>query len=374
MTTTAPPSPKPPRRRPGPCRRSGPRRRSGPPPPPAAPAPAAAPDPPAPAQAEPEAPPAPEPESAAAPALETVNFALDWVPNTNHTGFHVANARGYYAEEGIEIDILPYNNVSPDTLVGAGQANFGISFGTSVPFSVLAGLPIASVLPILQRPASALVYRGGGPISGPADLDGATYAGFGAPFEAPIISRIIQADGGTGDFDAVTLNTFAYEAVLSGDADFAWAFVTWEGVDFAMRGEDIREMHFRDFGFPDWYAVVLMGNTEWMTANPELAGGFVRATKRGFEDVIADPAGTADVLVDANADTLADARALARGSSELLATQYMLDDYGNFGTQTLQLWTDFPKFLFEIGALADENGDPLAAEPDYAQFFTNAYL
>jgi ABC-type nitrate/sulfonate/bicarbonate transport system substrate-binding protein len=313
-------------------------------------------------------------EAPATQELQAVSFALDWVPNTNHTGFHVASERGYYAEEGIEISILPYSNVSPDTLVGAGQANFGISFGTSIPFSVLAGLPIASVLPILQRPASALVYLGDGPISSPSDLDGATYAGFGAPFEAPIISRIIQEDGGAGDFDAVTLSTFAYEAVLSGESDFAWAFVTWEGVDFDMRGEDVRELHFRDFGFPDWYAVVLMGNTEWMAENPDLARGFVRATKHGFEDVIADPAGTADVLVDANADTLADARALARASSELLATQYMLDADGNFGTQTLQLWTDFPKFLFEIDALADGDGNPLTAEPDYAKFFTNAYL
>jgi ABC-type nitrate/sulfonate/bicarbonate transport system substrate-binding protein len=306
--------------------------------------------------------------------LAGISLALDWVPNTNHTGFYVADARGYYAEEGVEISILPYNNVSPDTLVGAGQANFGISFGTSIPFSVLAGLPIASVLPILQRPASALVYKADGDISRPRDLDGKTYAGFGAPFEEPVISRLIAADGGTGVFDTVTLNTFAYEAVLSGDADFAWAFVTWEGVDFALRGENVREIHFRDFGLPDWYAVVLMGNTEWISANPEAAAGFVRATKRGFEDVLADPIGTADLLVDENADTLADAQELARGSSELLAEQYMLDEEGHFGTQTLQRWTDFPRFLFEIGALIDAGGDVLTEEPNYEQFFTNQLL
>ncbi len=180
-----------------------------------------------------------EPAPAApAPAAEptTVSFALDWVPNTNHTGFHVADARGYYEEAGVKINILPYTTVSPDTLVGAGQADFGISFGTSIPFSSLAGLPIASVLPILQRPASALVFRTDSGIASPADLDGKLYAGFGAPYEGPIISSVIEADGGAGDFETVTLNTFAYEAVNSGDADFAWAFVTWEGVEFALRG------------------------------------------------------------------------------------------------------------------------------------------
>ena len=47
----------------------------------------------------------------------------------------------------------------------------------------------------------------------PEDLDGKTYAGFGAPYEVPIITEVIKADGGKGEFENVTLNTFAYEAV-----------------------------------------------------------------------------------------------------------------------------------------------------------------
>ena len=124
--------------------------------------------------------------------LTNVSLALDWVPNTNHTGFHVAAKRGYYEEEGIDFEILPYNNVSPDTLGGAGQAHFGISFGTSIPFSVAAGIPVASVLPILQRPASALIYKTDNGIRRPSDLDGTLYAGFGAPYEAPIISVLFR--------------------------------------------------------------------------------------------------------------------------------------------------------------------------------------
>ncbi|MFN8187182.1 MAG: ABC transporter substrate-binding protein [Gaiellales bacterium] len=303
----------------------------------------------------------------------TVSFALDWVPNTNHTGFYVADARGYYAEEGIKLEILPYNNASPDTLVGAGQANFGISFGTSIPFSVSAGTPIASVLPITQNPIGALVYLNGGDISRPADLDGKIYAGFGAPYEVPIITQIIKNDGGTGEFENVTLDTFSYQAVLSGDADFAWAFTTWEGVEQKMEGNDFGEIHFADYGFPTWYEVVLMGATDWMAANPELATGFIRATKRGFEDVIADPIATADILVEANEDSLGESRELAEASSKLLAENYMLDPEGNFGTQTLENWTNFPKFLYDNGLLVDHNGDVLTAEPDYASYFTNDY-
>ena len=37
--------------------------------------------------------------------LKKVDFLLDWVPNTNHTGLYVAKEKGYFTEEGIDLDI-----------------------------------------------------------------------------------------------------------------------------------------------------------------------------------------------------------------------------------------------------------------------------
>ena len=34
--------------------------------------------------------------------LTTITLALDWTPNTNHTGFYVADELGYFEEKGIE--------------------------------------------------------------------------------------------------------------------------------------------------------------------------------------------------------------------------------------------------------------------------------
>ena len=306
--------------------------------------------------------------------LSTVSLALDWVPNTNHTGFYVADAMGWYEDAGVRLDILPYADTSPDVLVDAGTADFGISFATSVPLSVSAGLSLTSVMAILQRPASALVVRADrDDIRSPKDLDGKLYAGFGAPFEEPMISQIIQADGGRGEFETVTLSTFAYDAVNSGDADFAWAFVTWEGVQQELLGEPFRELHFRDFGFPEWYAVVLIGNPNWLGDHPDLARAFVQASQRGFEFAARRPEEAAGILIDKNPGVFTEPE-LPVASAALLAGEFYLNEDGNFGTQTLQKWTDLPRFLFEIGALTDENGDPLQREPDYSRFFTNAFL
>ncbi|SUE18034.1 ABC transporter substrate-binding protein [Prescottella equi] len=87
---------------------------------------------------------------------DTIRFALDWTPNTNHTGLYVALQEGYFADAGLNVEVLPYNNTSPDTLVDAGNAEFGTSFQDSATFSRAAGAQTVSVLAPLQHgpPAS----------------------------------------------------------------------------------------------------------------------------------------------------------------------------------------------------------------------------
>ena len=58
-----------------------------------------------------------------------ISLALDWTPNTNHSGFFVANARGLYKAAGIEVEFLsPLDNnyeQTPRMRVESGDAHFG---------------------------------------------------------------------------------------------------------------------------------------------------------------------------------------------------------------------------------------------------------
>ena len=91
----------------------------------------------------------------APPAPATVRLALDWTPNTNHTGFFVAEHEGWYADAAITLRILPYSGTTPETLIGAHQAECGISFQDSMTFAV-AGL-VAAGETLVRRPASASI-------------------------------------------------------------------------------------------------------------------------------------------------------------------------------------------------------------------------
>ena len=165
------------------------------------------------------------------PAPATVTVALDWVPNTNHTGIYVAKALGFYRTAGINVHILPYGTTAPETLVAAGKADFGISYEAGTIFARAAGEDVVSVFAILQHDALQVGVRATNPaINSPKDLDGKTYAGFGTPDEGPTLKYVIRRDGGTGSFTTVDLNTSAYDAVWTGKADFTLSYMTWEAI------------------------------------------------------------------------------------------------------------------------------------------------
>ena len=63
------------------------------------------------------------------PELTKAVLSLDWVPNTNHTGFYVALDKGWYAEEGIDLEIqVPSDPSAALKQVAAGNTEFGVSF------------------------------------------------------------------------------------------------------------------------------------------------------------------------------------------------------------------------------------------------------
>ena len=302
-----------------------------------------------------------------------ITFALDWTPNTNHTGLYVAEQEGYFKAAGLEVTILPYNSASPDTLVSAGSADFGISFQDSFTMSKAAGAHITSVLAVLQHWATEIAVKADRTdIKSPADLDGKTYGGFGAAYEAPEMKQIIKNAGGKGDFKSVVLGTSAYAALYAGEVDFTVPFVAWEGIEAQHAKEPLKTFKYTDYGFPDAYSVLVMGNSEWLSKNPEAATKFVSALRKGYQFAADSPAAAAQDLIKANPGAFND-ESLVTESQEMLAKSYMKDAGGKVGTQTAATWTGFPGFLYKSGVLADAGGKALTSAPDYSTWWTDKY-
>lgn len=305
---------------------------------------------------------------------DTIRFALDWTPNTNHTGLYVALQEGYFADAGLTVDVLPYNSSSPDTLVDAGNAEFGISTQSSGTFARAAGAQTVSVLAPLQHWATGIGVRADrDDITSPKALDGKVYAGFGDTGEQAGLRQVIQNDGGTGEYETVVLGTSAYEAVYSGTADFTVSYLAWEGIEAEHSGTPMKYFDYTDYGFPDAYAITIGGNENWLADHPDEAKKFVQALQRGYQLAADDPDRAAQDLIDANPGTFTD-EALVFESQKMLAEKYMRDDAGHVGSQNLAEWTEYSKFLYDNGVLVGPDGSPLPEEPDWSTYFTNDYL
>lgn len=303
-----------------------------------------------------------------------VTLALDWTPNTNHTGIYVAQEKGWYEEAGVDLQILPYaEGTTTDQLVAGGKADFGISFEESVVLARAAGLDVVSVAAVIQSNTSALVTLKGSGLDRPRDLDGKRYAGYGAPFEEPVISSVIRHDGGKGEFKSVTANLYAYEAVKAGQADFVWIFMGWDGVAAERAGVELNAFYIKEYGVPDYYTPVIITSNEKIEQDPEAVRRFMAATARGYEWAISHPEGAADLLIQGTPEGTFPDPELVRASQQWLSPRYK-GEKDDWGVQDLKVWTEYPRFMYESGKVTDADGKPLGQEPDYEAYFTNDFL
>jgi ABC-type nitrate/sulfonate/bicarbonate transport system substrate-binding protein len=307
---------------------------------------------------------------------EKVRFAMDWTPNTNHTGIYVAQQKGWYAEEGIELDILPYSDANtPDTLVATGQADFGISFTEAVVTDRINKLPIKSVAAVLQTNTSALATLKSSGLDRPSKLEGKRYAGFGSPYEEPVIRTVLKNDGAPeGTYRAITTNVFGFQSLVAGHTDFVWIFAGWDGIQAKLEGVDLNTFYIKDFNVPDYYTPVIIASESFLNGKGDVARRFLRATARGYEFAVTNPDEAADLLVKGAPSGTAPDAAQARESQKFLVPYLRTGDTA-WGRQTLEMWTKYPRFMAETGLLKTSDGVVVTSEQlDYAAMFTNDYL
>ena len=93
--------------------------------------------------------------------LDRITFALDWTPNTNHSGLFLAQQQGFYAEKGLDVDFQE-SDMNFIEMVATGSASFGIASQEQVlqARSSEAKIPIVSVAAILQSNTSGLLLGG----------------------------------------------------------------------------------------------------------------------------------------------------------------------------------------------------------------------
>ena len=231
--------------------------------------------------------------------LTKVTFMLSWAPDTNHIGVYVAKNKGYFKEAGLDVDIVAVAQAGAEQAVNNGVADFALSNLTNVSTYAVKGATIKQVLQVQQKPSAIWCSLASNTeIKSPKDFDGKTFATFGSNESDAVIRRMIQSDGGKGEFDKVTVGTSTFQTLSSNKADFGGFYATWEGVQADMYGPKLNCFTEPDYGVPgnaDTIGVITSDKT--ISNNPELVKKFVQATKKGYEYAYSNPDDAAKILV-----------------------------------------------------------------------------
>jgi ABC-type nitrate/sulfonate/bicarbonate transport system substrate-binding protein len=305
--------------------------------------------------------------------LTTMTLALDWTPNTNHTGIYVAQQQGWYRDQGIDLKILPYSaSVSPDTLVSSGKADVGISSTESIVADQATGQPVVSIAAIIQHNTSALVTLASSGLSRPRDLNGKTYGGFGAPYEPAVVGAIIKHDGGKGVFKNVNLDTGAMDALKAHRIDFVWVFEGVEGVEAQLEGVKLNVFPVTDYGIPDYYTPALITGPKQIKNEADLLHRFMTATTRGYEYARTHVKESAQMLIDGAGKGVFPNPGFVLASQQFNSAHYA-DTGRKWGLQDASAWQGYPQFMLNAGAVTDASGKPVT-KLDLNALYTNQFL
>ncbi len=110
-------------------------------------------------------------------SLRKIQVALDWTPNTNHTGLYVARAKGFFQAHGLDVEIVQPGDADPAALVAADRIPFAISAQEALTQARAEQAPLVSIAAILQHNTSGFASPKDRNLTRPAQYAGRTYGG-----------------------------------------------------------------------------------------------------------------------------------------------------------------------------------------------------
>ena len=285
---------------------------------------------------------------------QKIKIVLDWVPNTNHTGLYVAKDLGYFKEEGLNVEIVQPPEGSTTALIGAGGAEFGISFQDTLAKSFVKEnpVPVTAVAAILQHNTSGIISLKEKGIDSPKKLEGKKYATWEDNIEQAILKKLVTDD--KGDFSKVKLIPYTITDVVTGlktDVDAVWVYYAWDGIATERAGLQTNFLKIRDYGEElDYYSPVIIANNDFLKKNPEIAKKVLKAIKKGYEYAMKNPEESAKILVKNSPELDIN---LVTASQKWISKEYQ-SDAKEWGIIDGNRWNRFYEWLYKNKAVERE--------------------
>lgn len=286
--------------------------------------------------------------------LEKTKVILDWTPNTNHTGLYVALEKGYFKEEGLDVEIIQPSEGSSATLIATGQGDFGVSYQEDVTYALTSKdpLPIKAIATIIQDNTSGFASPKSKDIAKVKDFEGKIYGGWGSPSEEAVLKAVMSKNG--ADYTKlrnVSIGNDDFFAATEKNIDIAWIFEGWTGIEAKLRGVELNYIAVKDLDPAlNYYTPILIAGNKTIKENPEKVKKFLKATEKGYKFAIENPEESAKILLK-HAPELEEK--LVVESQKFLAPKYT-GSAAKWGVMKSEVWSNYAKFMKDNGLIDKE--------------------
>lgn len=290
------------------------------------------------------------PASAESKELTDFEVILDWYPNAMHAFLYIAQEKGYFAEEGLNVTLTPPAGFSDAlTFPVAGRAQVGLYYMSDIINAYVSeDMPVQVIGAITQESLNVLATLADSGIEEPAQIAGKTvgYTG-GSGLEAKIRTLTNQVGLEDSDYELIDIGFDIITAITTGNVDVVGGgMVNSEIIELKHAGFDVNYWMWEDFGVPKEYNTVFLTGQEQYAENPELFAAFLRACKKGFDDMAADPEYALELIMSKSSEEYALTEEVERNGMEVLLPIMQTAD-APFLSMDQQVWVELMNWMHE---------------------------
>ncbi|WP_171175287.1 ABC transporter substrate-binding protein [Ruegeria sp. HKCCD8929] len=230
-------------------------------------------------------------------AADKMTVLLDWFINPDHGPIIVAQENGYFAEQGLEVEIVPPADPSaPPRLVAAGQADLAVSYQPQLHLQIHDGLPLKRVGTLVATPLNCLLVLKDGPIKSPADLKGKKIGFSVAGVEEAVLGTVLGHHGVKLDeIEMINVNFSLSPSLMSGQVDAViGAYRNFELNQMDIEGVPGTCFYIEEEGVPPYDELIYVANPETMDADK--VARFLAATEKATQFIVNNPEASWEVF------------------------------------------------------------------------------
>lgn len=235
-------------------------------------------------------------------STDKITFLSNWHATPYHAPVYLAQAKGYFAEEGLKVALLEPNDPSDVTeIIGSGKVDLGFKAMIHTLAGKARGFPILSIGSLLDEPFTGVVYlKSSGITSDFRTLKGKRIGYVGEFGKIQIDELTAHYGMKPSDYTAVRCGMNVSKAIIDGTIDAGIGLENVQMVELAewlasqnkprsdvqmLRIDELAEL-----GCCCFCSILYIGNETFIANNPDKVKAFLRACKKATDFVLESPA------------------------------------------------------------------------------------